>query len=92
MILGISIYVIIIWIIIGLLAGTAAGRLLHQGKGGFGIVANTLIGLIGALVGGFIFNFIPPTPLAAITINAEELLSAFVGAIILVLIVRMIRR
>lgn len=92
-ILGIPLSVIIVWVIIGLLAGTAAGRLLNRGKAGFGVVMNTLIGLIGALIGGFVFDLLNiVTPLSRIQINAQQLLASFVGAIILVLTIRLMRR
>ena len=44
---------LIAWLIIGLIAGWLAGTL-SRGRG-FGCVANILLGLIGALLGGWIF-------------------------------------
>lgn len=44
-----------IWfIIVGLIAGALAGRLV-QGSG-FGIVGDIVVGILGALLGGFLFN------------------------------------
>lgn len=42
------------WLVIGLLAGWLAGKM-SRGRG-FGCIANVLLGLIGAVVGGWIFT------------------------------------
>ena len=42
------------WIVIGLLAGWIAGKI-SRGRG-FGCIANVILGLIGALLGGWIFT------------------------------------
>ncbi len=42
------------YLIIGLLAGAIAGRIV-QGRG-FGLIGNIIVGVIGALVGGFLFQ------------------------------------
>ncbi|HEX9456769.1 MAG TPA: GlsB/YeaQ/YmgE family stress response membrane protein [Candidatus Acidoferrum sp.] len=42
------------WILIGLLAGWIAGKI-SRGRG-FGCIANVILGLIGALLGGWIFT------------------------------------
>ncbi|MEO0561254.1 MAG: GlsB/YeaQ/YmgE family stress response membrane protein [Chloroflexota bacterium] len=94
MIAGISITTIIVWLIIGVLAGTAAGSVLSRGKGGYGVVRNTVLGLVGAVIGGFIFELlnIQIGTLASISINLQQLLAAFLGAILFVVIVRGLRR
>jgi uncharacterized membrane protein YeaQ/YmgE (transglycosylase-associated protein family) len=70
------------WIIIGLLAGWLAGTL-SRGHG-FGCIANIVIGLIGALLGGWLF-----TKLGIVGSNSSFLYSlaaATVGAVVLVLV------
>ena len=54
--MSISIGEIIVWLIIGALAGTLAGRLITFTKRGFGFWVNTGVGMLGALVGGFLFR------------------------------------
>ena len=44
---------VIAWVIIGLIAGWLAGKV-SRGRG-FGCIANILIGLVGAVLGGWIF-------------------------------------
>ena len=46
---------IVLWIIVGLIAGWLAG--LFMRGGGYGIILDIVLGLIGALVGGFLFSF-----------------------------------
>jgi uncharacterized membrane protein YeaQ/YmgE (transglycosylase-associated protein family) len=75
---------IIAWLIVGLIAGWLTG-LFMQG-GGYGIVMDTIIGLIGAFIGGLIFS--------ALVEGAVgfwwSVLVAFFGGVILVAIVRAI--
>jgi uncharacterized membrane protein YeaQ/YmgE (transglycosylase-associated protein family) len=67
-----------IWaIIIGLLAGFLAGKVV---KGhGFGLLGNLIVGVIGALVGGFIFTLIGIAPSNLL----GDLICSFVGAVVL---------
>lgn len=85
---------IIVWLIIGALAGTAAGTVLSGGKGGYGFIRNTLIGLVGAVIGGFLFDVFRVSigVLQAIQINAQQLLAAFLGAVLFVILLRGIGR
>ena len=46
---------IVLWIIVGLIAGWLAG--LFMRGGGYGMILDIVLGLIGALVGGFLFSF-----------------------------------
>ncbi len=77
----------ITWLLIGLLAGAIAGRLV-QGRG-FGLLGNIIVGVIGALVGGFLFG--------ALNINVSatfwgSLITATVGAIVLLVVLNLLRR
>ena len=77
---------IIIWILVGLAAGYIATKLLG---GSGGLLYNLAIGLIGAVVGGWLLRaLIVQTPAA----TAGDLLSAIVGAIVFLGIWRLIRR
>ena len=78
---------VIVWIIIGLLAGWLANAILG-GRGG-GLLYNLAIGLIGAVVGGLIFGNLGIVPRPGFI---GELISATVGAIVFLLIWRAIRR
>lgn len=71
------------WIIIGLIAGWLAGKV-SRGKG-FGCLANTVLGLVGAIVGGWIFTRLGIEAWGFL----GSLAAAVVGAIVLVAIGRL---
>jgi uncharacterized membrane protein YeaQ/YmgE (transglycosylase-associated protein family) len=73
---------VIAWVVIGLVAGWLAG-LVMKGTG-YGIVVDTVVGLVGALIGGVVFSLF-------VTGQAGfwgSMVIAFIGACILVAIVR----
>ncbi|WP_299812933.1 GlsB/YeaQ/YmgE family stress response membrane protein [uncultured Roseibium sp.] len=76
---------ILIWIVIGILAGWLASVVV----GGGGLVRYLITGLIGAFVGGFLFR------IAGINLNlgnayVTEIVVAAIGAIVVVLIARLL--
>lgn len=74
------------WIIVGLIAGWLAGVVMKGG--GYGVLGDIILGIIGALVGGFLASalFNVGSPLSGI--NPTTLVVAFLGAIVVVAIVR----
>jgi uncharacterized membrane protein YeaQ/YmgE (transglycosylase-associated protein family) len=78
---------IIVWLIIGAIAGWLAGTLLRGG--GFGLIGDIIVGIIGAVLGGWLAGVLG-LHLASGLISA--IITATVGAIILILIVRVIKR
>jgi uncharacterized membrane protein YeaQ/YmgE (transglycosylase-associated protein family) len=46
----------VVWIIVGLLAGSLVGLIIKGERKGFGLMGNLALGLVGALVGGFLFR------------------------------------
>jgi uncharacterized membrane protein YeaQ/YmgE (transglycosylase-associated protein family) len=70
------------WVILGLLAGWIAGKL-TAGRG-FGCLGNIAIGLIGAVIGGFIFSTLGIHGLAGF---GGSLIIAIVGAAALLVVV-----
>lgn len=84
---------IVVWLIVGALAGTLAGRVMTFSKRGLGFWTNMAVGMIGALVGGFLFwLFHIDLHLAKIAITFEDLISAFVGSVLCIIVWRLIRR
>ena len=77
---------VIVWIIIGLIAGWLATQML--GARGGGLLYNLAVGLIGAVIGGFIFSSLAIVPTGFV----GALVSATIGAIVFLLIWRAIRR
>ena len=78
---------LIAWIIVGLIAGWLAGMLMRGS--GYGLLGDLLLGLIGAVVGGWLFGLILPA--AEPTGLIGSIIVATIGAIVLVAIVRLIR-
>ncbi|MGE5222274.1 MAG: GlsB/YeaQ/YmgE family stress response membrane protein [Omnitrophica WOR_2 bacterium] len=76
------------WIVVGLIAGWLAGMVVKGG--GFGIVGDIILGVVGALVGGFLagalFNI--PNPINGFSL--QTLIVAIIGAIIVVWVVRLV--
>lgn len=78
---------ILAWIVVGLIAGWLAGMVMKGG--GYGVVGDIIIGIVGGLLGGFLASVV----LGGDTVNGINLISivtAFVGAVILIAIVRAI--
>jgi uncharacterized membrane protein YeaQ/YmgE (transglycosylase-associated protein family) len=80
---------ILSWIVVGLIAGFLAGVVVKGG--GFGLIGDIIVGVIGGLLGGWIsVNILHFGNMTGI--NLESILVAFVGAVILLLVLRLIRR
>ena len=76
-----------IWfILIGILAGFVAGTLMRGG--GFGIIVNLVVGIIGAVLGGWVFGLLGIHTTGII----GSLVTATVGAIILLWIISLFQR
>lgn len=71
------------WILIGLIAGWLTGKV-TRGRG-FGCIANVILGLVGAVIGGWIFSRLGIEAWGFI----GSLAAAVVGAVVLVAIARM---
>lgn len=68
----------LLWfIIIGIVAGFLAGKIMRGG--GFGLIVNLLLGIIGGVLGGWLFDFLGFTTSGIL----GNLLTATVGAILL---------
>ena len=63
--------------------------LVTRSKGGFGRLSNLGIGLVGALIGGLIFNVLNlDLGLQAISISLQDLVSAFTGSLLFLVFLR----
>jgi len=73
---------IIAWIILGLIAGFIASKIVN--KQGEGIILDIVLGVVGAIVGGFIFTSVGVGGVTGF--NLWSVVVAIVGAIIVLLI------
>jgi uncharacterized membrane protein YeaQ/YmgE (transglycosylase-associated protein family) len=79
--------VIIIWLVVGAVAGWLAGLIVSGG--GFGLIGDIVVGIIGAVVGGWLL------PRIGIFIGGGivgAIINAVIGAVIVLLVVRLVRR
>lgn len=77
------------WIIVGLIAGWLAGRVM-KGKG-FGLIGNLILGIVGALVGGWLAGTVFNIANAISGLNLTTLLVAFLGSVVVLFITRLIK-
>jgi uncharacterized membrane protein YeaQ/YmgE (transglycosylase-associated protein family) len=77
------------WIVVGAIAGWLAGQLV---KGtGFGCLGDIIVGVIGGLVGGFLASQLFNMPDAVNGFNLGSIVVAFLGAVVVIVIVRLLR-
>jgi uncharacterized membrane protein YeaQ/YmgE (transglycosylase-associated protein family) len=77
---------IIGWIVLGLLAGWIAGMVMRGG--GYGIIGDIVLGILGALVGGWLTGTLLGRDMVN-GFNIESLIVAVLGAIVLIAISRL---
>jgi uncharacterized membrane protein YeaQ/YmgE (transglycosylase-associated protein family) len=74
---------IVVWIVVGLLGGSLAGLIITWDRKGFGLPRNLAVGLVGALVGGFIFRMLGLLPgLDKYAISLRDVVSAVIGSLL----------
>lgn len=78
---------IIAWLIIGAIAGWLAGVLVKGG--GFGLLVDILVGIVGAFIGGWLAGVLGIGIGGGI---AASIVTATIGAVVLLLILRLLRR
>ena len=77
---------IIWWIIVGLIAGWAAGKIMKGG--GYGVLADIVLGILGAIVGGWVVGLLGFGGGGLIW----SILVAILGAVILIWITRFFKK
>ena len=78
---------IIIWLVVGAIAGWLAGQLVAGG--GFGLIGDIVVGIIGAVVGGWLL------PQVGLYIGGgfiAAIINAVIGAVVVLLVVRLVKR
>jgi uncharacterized membrane protein YeaQ/YmgE (transglycosylase-associated protein family) len=73
---------IIAWIVLGLVAGFIGSKLVN--RTGEGVILDIVLGIVGAVVGGFVFTFFGAAPVTGF--NVYSLIVAVVGAVIVLMI------
>ncbi|MEO5727529.1 MAG: GlsB/YeaQ/YmgE family stress response membrane protein [Byssovorax sp.] len=78
---------VLLWAVVGLIAGWLASAVVG---GGYGLIGDIVVGVVGAFVGGFLFRQLNVTvPFSGLP---GTIFVAFIGAIVLLVALRLIRR
>ena len=77
---------ILAWIVVGLIAGWLASRVM-KGRGS-GLVGDLVLGVVGALLGGLLASTLLKMPNPVNGINVTSILVAFIGAVIVIALLR----
>jgi uncharacterized membrane protein YeaQ/YmgE (transglycosylase-associated protein family) len=78
---------ILAWIIVGIIAGWMAKRVI-PGEGPRGMFGDLVIGVAGAIVGGWLFNYFGRP--GATGLNMGSVLVAFLGAVVVLWVMRLV--
>src|SRR5271170_4041505 len=75
------------WIVVGMVAGWLAGQVMKGG--GYGVVVDIILGILGGIIGGWVFGMLGIWPGGGMI---GAIIVAFVGAVILVGLTRLVKR
>jgi uncharacterized membrane protein YeaQ/YmgE (transglycosylase-associated protein family) len=76
------------WIVLGLLAGFIGSKIVN--KTGEGVILDIILGIVGAVVGGWLFNTFGASGVSGL--NLYSLLVAVVGAVVILFVYHAFRR
>ena len=79
---------ILSWIILGLIAGYIGSKIVN--KRGEGLIRDIILGIVGAIVGGWLFRTVGASGVTGL--NIYSLVVAVIGAIVVLLIYHAVRR
>ena len=79
---------ILAWIVLGLISGFIASKIVN--KTGEGLLLDIVLGIVGAVVGGWLFSMVGHTGVTGL--NLYSFLVAIIGAIVVLVVYHAIRR
>ena len=77
---------IISWLVLGLIAGFIGSKIVN--KSGEGLILDIVLGVVGAIVGGFLFNLVGAQGVTGL--NIYSMFVAVIGAVVVLLVYRMV--
>jgi uncharacterized membrane protein YeaQ/YmgE (transglycosylase-associated protein family) len=81
---------LLVWIIVGAIAGWLASIVMKT-NASQGLIADIIVGILGGFIGGFLLNLLDIG--GGVTgLNLASILTAFIGAVVLLAILRVLRR
>ena len=92
--MDISVSEIVVWVIVGMIAGQFVGWLLTGKKEGYGWFKNLTAGLVGGIVGGFVFKKLVGLDfgMSSISISLQDVICAVLGTLLVILGVKIARK
>jgi uncharacterized membrane protein YeaQ/YmgE (transglycosylase-associated protein family) len=82
---------ILAWLVIGGIAGWLASVVMKS-NASQGLIMDIIVGIVGAFIGGFVLNALSVGGTTISGFNLPSLLTAFIGAVILLGLLRLVRR
>jgi uncharacterized membrane protein YeaQ/YmgE (transglycosylase-associated protein family) len=79
---------ILAWIVLGLIAGFIGSKIVN--KSGEGVLLDIILGIVGALIGGWVFNFFGAAGVTGL--NLYSLLVAVIGSVLFLVVYHALRR
>jgi len=79
---------VLAWIVLGLIAGFIGSKLVN--KSGEGVLLDIILGIVGALIGGWVFNFFGAAGVSGL--NLYSLLVAVIGSVLFLVVYHALRR
>jgi uncharacterized membrane protein YeaQ/YmgE (transglycosylase-associated protein family) len=79
---------VISWIVVGLIAGFLAGKVMREG--GYGLIGDIVVGVLGGLIGGYLATNLFHIKAAVTGINVETILVALCGSVLLLVGLRLL--
>src|SRR5215472_12732318 len=87
-----SVAQLIVWIVVGLIGGGLASRLITWDREGFGTFRNLCLGLVGALIGGWLFRLFNLLPgLDKVSVSLRDIVAAVAGSLIILAAIWLVR-
>ena len=90
--MAVTIEDVMVWLVVGMLAGTMAGLIVKRKRAGYGRFYNLALGLVGALIGGALFDLFGILPsLDDISISLRDIIAALFGALLFIVLLHYAR-
>ena len=80
----------LVWLLLGVVAGWLAGQLIRGG--GFGIIGNIVVGIIGSFLGGWLGAKLGISGAVVGGFSLASIVTAVLGAVVLLFVVSLIRK
>jgi uncharacterized membrane protein YeaQ/YmgE (transglycosylase-associated protein family) len=81
---------ILVWIVLGIIAGWLAGQLIKGG--GFGLIGNIVVGIVGSFLGGWLAGELGIAGAQTGGLNLASILTATGGAVVLLFIISLVKK